>query len=246
MRGQFLVPTLLPHWCPERDSNPHRLPSERSASADWAIGTCQCVLVPAGGIKPPSHPYEGRVLPLNYAGSFVDENFTKFSNGRASCFASPTKRRQLHNAASNFFGRSRCKTARSLRIAFANFRHGSAMPRAHAPAAARMTRIMRAHLMRAARTLSQSRCWFLRLSGPFCPPACLAEGFSALPPVIPVLLTLVRVYSSVGPNRTRTHSANRSVGSPAARRLLVRYVSVSNASGSLFGFEPSRRLVCHN
>src|SRR5579864_3815162 len=34
--------------------------------------------------------------------------------------------------------------------------------------------------------------------GRSCPPACLAEGFSALPPVNPVLLTLVWVYSSVG------------------------------------------------
>jgi hypothetical protein len=61
-------------WCPEEDSNPHRLPSEGSASADWATGTCSMRLEPAGGIKPPSHPYEGRVLSLNYAGIRVEEN----------------------------------------------------------------------------------------------------------------------------------------------------------------------------
>jgi len=41
----------------------------------------------------------------------------KLTNGRAFCFASRDGR-QLHNAASNSFGRSRCQTTRSLRIAF--------------------------------------------------------------------------------------------------------------------------------
>src|SRR5579862_4871158 len=62
------------------------------------------------------------------------------------------------------FGRSRCKTARSLRIAFPNFSHGSAAPRARAHAAepAMTTRIMRAHLMGGARTLSRAEWWFFR------------------------------------------------------------------------------------
>lgn len=59
-------------WCPEEDSNLHRLPSEGSASADWATGTANDPVEPAGGIKPPSHPYEGRVLSLNYAGAYSE------------------------------------------------------------------------------------------------------------------------------------------------------------------------------
>jgi hypothetical protein len=48
------------------------------------------------------------------------------------------------------FGRSRCKTARSLRIAFPSFRHGSAAPRAHAHAIEPTitTQAVRMHLMR--------------------------------------------------------------------------------------------------
>jgi hypothetical protein len=55
------------------------------------------------------------------------------------------------------FGRSRCKIARSLRIAFPNFRHGSAAPRAraHAIEPTITTQAVRMHLMRAARTLSR-------------------------------------------------------------------------------------------
>jgi len=62
------------------------------------------------------------------------------------------------------FGRSRCKTARSLRIAFPNFRHGSAVPRAraHAGEPTATTQTMCTHLMRAARTLLRSEWWFLR------------------------------------------------------------------------------------
>ena len=45
----------------------------------------QGFLEPAGGIKPPSHPYEGRVLSLNYAG--ILQSASHFSrNGTRSSF----------------------------------------------------------------------------------------------------------------------------------------------------------------
>jgi hypothetical protein len=60
------------------------------------------------------------------------------------------------------FGRSRCKTARSLQIAFPNFRHSSAAPRAHAVKPTIATPVMRTILMRAAQTLLRSDWCFLR------------------------------------------------------------------------------------
>ena len=85
--------------------------------------------------------------------------------------------RQLHNAASNSFGRSRCQTTRSSRIAFLSLRQSSALPRAHAHAVEPATRTMRAHLMRAARTSSRLRWCFLRYSGPFLPSCLFGGGF---------------------------------------------------------------------
>jgi hypothetical protein len=147
-----------------------------------------------------------------------------------------------------FVGRSRCPTARSLRIAFPDFRYSSAAPRTHAHAVELTTRSVRAHLMRAARTLSRSQWISCDNLGLFCPPAWFGGGFfRALPPVSPVfLIRIVRTFLAVHCSRTRAQSANRSAGSPAARRLLVRCMNVSNASVSLFGFSPSGRLVCHN
>jgi len=96
------------------------------------------------------------------------------------------------------FGRSRCQTTRSLRIAFLS--SGKAPP-----CRARMrTRLSRRRgscgRMSCARHERRHDCGGVScdILGRSCPPACLAEGFSALPPVNPVLLTLVRVYSSVG------------------------------------------------
>lgn len=68
----------------------------------------------------------------------------------------------------------------------------------------------------------------------------------ALPPANPVLLILVQDFSPVDRNRARTYAANRSAGCPAARRLIVRSLCVSNASVPLCGQWPSGRLVCHN
>lgn len=145
------------------------------------------------------------------------------------------KGRQLHNAASNSFGRSRCQTTRSLRIAIPV--SGKAPP-CRARRRARLSE-RRGPCARTSCAQHERRhdCGGVScdILGRSCPPACLAEGFSALPPVSPVLLTLVRVYSSVGSSPTRTRTANRSAGIPVGRRS-VSCMSVSNASVSLFGF----------
>jgi hypothetical protein len=59
-------------------------------------------MVPAGGIKPPSHPYEGRVLSLNYV-----DKIHKRTGGPLSF----SEERRLHSYPSNP-GRSRSQTAR--------------------------------------------------------------------------------------------------------------------------------------
>ena len=100
----------------------------------------------------------------------------KLTNGRAFCFASRDGR-QVHNAASNSFGRSRCQTTRSSRIAFLSLRQSSAVPRAPPHAVEPATRTMRAHVMRAARTSSRLRWCFLRYSGPFLPSCLFGGGF---------------------------------------------------------------------
>ena len=74
----------------------------------------------------------------------------------------------------------------------------SAMPRVRAYADRLTTRIAHTQVMRAVRMPSQLAWYFLRYSGPFLPSCLLGGGvFVALPPAIPVLLTLVRVYASV-------------------------------------------------
>ena len=122
---------------------------------------------------------------------------SKLTNGRAFCFASQDGR-QLHNAASNSFGRSRCQTTRSSRIAFPVSRKAPPCPvRMHTRFGQRREPCAR---ISCAQHERRHDCSGISsdILGRYCPPACLAEGFSALPPVSPVLPTLVRVYSSVG------------------------------------------------
>jgi hypothetical protein len=129
---------------------------------------------PAGGIKPASHPYEGRVLSLNYAGiRFSNENLQ--TDGHSASHpegGSCTMPRPI------VFGRSRCKTARSLRIAFQT--SGTAQP-----CAVRVrTRLSRSRQRGScARTscAQHKRCFdYSGLScddlGLFCPPAIVGGG----------------------------------------------------------------------
>jgi hypothetical protein len=59
-------------------------------------------------------------------------------------------------------------------------------------------------------------------------PSCLFGGGLALPPVIPVFLTLVRATSG-RLRTTRTRTADRSVDCSAGRRRLARSVFASSA-----------------
>jgi hypothetical protein len=179
---------LKSHWCPCEDSNP-ALPLTRR------LHRRQCF---KGGA---SRRNQTSVSSLRGTCSLTElcrqSDSRKLTNGRAFCFASQNGR-QLHNAASNSFGRSRCQTTRSSRIAFPV--SGKAPP----------CRVrMRTRFGQRRRPCGRISCAqherrhncdgvSCDILGRSCPPACLAEGFLALPPVSPVFLTLVRVYSSVG------------------------------------------------